>query len=323
MQLLDQVTALMRRRHYALRTEKTYKYWILDFLRFHRTPDYWKHPTELSATDVETYLTHLAVKRKVAAATQNQSLNAIVFLYKQVLGVEVGYFNAMRANRSKRLPTVLSRQEVRRVIERIPPALQLLVQVMYGGGLRLGEACSLRIKDIDLDRLQLTIRQGKGNKDRVTLLSERLTKPLGSELKKRRFLHEIDLAAGEGWVELPHAFARKSPKAAWSLIWQYVFAAPKLSSHPITGQRGRWHIHQTTIQKAIAQAAKTAGLTKRVTSHAFRHSFATHLLEDGYDIRTIQTLLGHSHIETTMIYTHVMEQASRGVLRVKSPLDAA
>jgi integron integrase len=275
----------------------------------------------MGAPEIEAFLTHLAVERHVAAATQNQALNAIVFLYQQVLEIDPGQFNAVRAKRPRRLPTVLSRQEVQAVIAQIAPPAQLLVQVMYGGGLRLGEACSLRIKDVDLDRLQITVRQGKGDKDRATLLSERVVEPLAKIIDDRREIHERDLAAGEGWVELPHAFARKSPKTAWSLAWQYVFAASRLSRHPVTGQRGRWHIHGTSVQKAIGGAARRAGLTKRVTSHAFRHSFATHLLEDGYDIRTIQTLLGHAHLETTMIYTHVVEQATRGVLRVRSPLD--
>ena len=322
MGLLDQFTAVMRRKHYALRTEKTYRHWIVSFLRYHRgAGGSWRHPAEMGAAEIEAFLTHLAVERKVAAATQNQALNAIVFLYKRVLGIEPGDFNAVRAKRPRRLPTVMSRREVRVVIERIPPLVQLLVQVMYGGGLRLGEACSLRVKDVDIERLQITVRQGKGGKDRVTLLPERLVEPLGKLIDDRRAVHARDLAAGEGWVELPHAFARKSPKAAWSLAWQYVFAAAGLSHHPVTGQRGRWHIHETSVQKAISRATGRAGLTKRVTSHVFRHSFATHLLEDGYDVRTIQKLLGHAHLDTTMIYTHVVEQTSRGVLRVRSPLD--
>jgi integron integrase len=321
--LLDQITAVMRRKHYARRTEQAYRYWISSYLRYHRAVSgSWRHPAEMGAPEIEAFLSHLAVRRKVAAATQNQALNAIVFLYKHVLRMDPGTFRAVRAKRPRRLPTVLSRRQVQAVIERIPPPVQIVVQVMYGGGLRLGEACSIRVKDVDLERQQITIREGKGDKDRVTLLSERLVEPLGRVMTHRRSIHERDLGKGEGWVELPHAFARKSPKAAWSLAWQYVFAAKGLSHHPLTGQRGRWHIHPTTVQRAIRRAAETAGLTRRVTSHVFRHSFATHLLEDGYDIRTIQTLLGHANVETTMIYTHVVEQASRGVLRVRSPLDS-
>jgi site-specific recombinase XerD len=193
---------------------------------------------------------------------------------------------------------------------------------MYGGGLRVGEACAVRVMDIDLDRLQLVVRRGKGDKDRVTPLPERLVDPLRTLIDARRARHAADVEAGEGWVELPFAFERKSPRAAWSLEWQYLFAAADLSVDPVSGRRGRWHIHESTVQKSVTSAARAAGITRRVTSHVFRHSFATHLLEDGYDIRTIQTLLGHSHVETTMIYTHVVEQASRGVLRVRSPLDS-
>jgi len=323
MKLLEKVTAMMRRKHYALQTEKTYRHWIMAFLRFHRNAQGWRHPAEMGAAEIESFLTHLAVDRRVAAATQNQALNAIVFLYKQVLDVEPGDFNAVRAKRPRRLPTVLSRREVHAVIEQLQPPIQLMVQVMYGGGLRLGEACSLRVKDVDLERLQITVRQGKGAKDRVTLLPECLAEPLRKVVGDRRAMHEHDLETGEGWVELPYAFARKSPKAAWSLAWQYIFAASGLSHHPVTDQRGRWHIHKSTVQKAIKGAARRAGITKRVTSHAFRHSFATHLLESGYDIRTIQTLLGHAHVETTMVYTHVVAQTTRGVLRVRSPLDRA
>ena len=259
---------------------------------------------------MQAYLTHLAVQRQVSGSTQNQALNAIVFLYKKVLAVELGEFNAVRAKRARRLPTVLSRREVGAVIDQLRPSVKLLVQVMYGGGLRLGETCSLRMKDVDLERLQITVRQGKGNKDRTTLLPERIVEPLRCVMDGRRRLHEMDLAVGEGWVALPYAYERKSPKAAWSLGWQYVFAASGWSTHSVTGQRGRWHLHESTVQKRISEAARGAGLCKRVTSHTFRHSFATHLLEDGYDIRTIQTLLGHAHLDTTMVYTHVVEEAT-------------
>jgi len=323
MKLLDQVTAVLRRKHYALATEKTYKHWIKAFLRFHRSADGWRHPAEMGAAEIEAFLTYLAVERRVAAATQNQALNALVFLYKHVLEVDPGQFNAVRAKRPRRLPTVLSRQEVRVVIAQVNPPLQLIVQVMYAGGLRLGEACAVRVKDVDLERLQIMVRRGKGDKDRVTLLSTSLVEPFRQLIAARRRVHEEDLEAGEGWVELPHAFERKAPRAAWLLAWQYVFAAAGFSRHPVTGQRGRWHVHESTVQRAITGAARRAGLTKRVTSHAFRHSFATHLLEDGYDIRSIQTLLGHARLETTMIYTHVVEQACKGVLRVRSPLDDA
>jgi len=320
--LHQQFVSVIRRRHLSRRTEKAYWLWIMAYLRFHRGSEGWRHPRSMGAAEVEAFLSHLAVERKVAAATQNQALNAIVFLYKQVLEIDPGSFHAARARPSRRLPTVLSRREVALVINEIPPPIRFIAELMYGGGLRVGEACAVRVMDIDLDRLQLVVRRGKGDKDRVTPLPERLVDPLRTLVDARRARHAADVEAGEGWVELPFAFERKSPRAAWSLGWQYLFAAADLSVDPVSGRRGRWHVHESTVQKSVTNAARAAGITRRVTSHVFRHSFATHLLEDGYDIRTIQTLLGHSHVETTMIYTHVVEQTSRGVLRVRSPLDS-
>lgn len=321
MTLREQFTAVIRRKHYSRRTDRTCWAWIMAFLRFHRGPSGWRHPSQMGAAEVEAFLTHLAVQRRVAAATQNQALNAIVFLYKHVLEVDLGAFSAVRARKTRRLPTVLSRREVRALLDQMVPPVRLIAELMYGGGLRVGEACAIRVMDIDIDRLQLTVRRGKGDKDRVTPLPEQLVRPLHELISARRELHGRDLAAGEGWVELPFAFARKSPRAPWSFEWQYLFAAADYSHDPVSGRRGRWHVHESTVQKAITSAARAAGITRRVTSHVLRHSFATHLLEDGYDIRTIQTLLGHANVETTMIYTHVVEQASRGVLRVRSPLD--
>lgn len=320
--LREQFVSVIRRKHYARRTERAYWAWIVSFLRFSRVDGAWRHPTALGAREIEAFLSHLATQRRVAAATQNQALNAIVFLYKQVLELDPGTFNAVRARPSQRVPTVLSRREVQAVLAHIPPPLRMIAELMYGSGLRVGEACSVRVMDLNLERLQLTVRRGKGDKDRVTPLPERLAAPLGQLIEWRRALHQRDLAAGEGWVELPYAYERKAPRAAWSLGWQYLFAASSLSLDPISGRKGRWHIHESTVQKAVSMAAVAAGMDRRVTSHVFRHSFATHLLEEGYDIRTIQTLLGHTHLETTMIYTHVVEQASRGVLRVRSPLDS-
>ncbi|MFO0962622.1 MAG: integron integrase [Phycisphaerales bacterium] len=320
--LHEQFVAVIRRKHYSRRTERTYWAWIVSFLRFSREDGAWRHPRTLGAREIEAFLSYLATHRRVAAATQNQALNAIVFLYKQVLELDPGTFNAVRARPSRRVPTVLSRREVQAVLAKIAPPSRMIAELMYGSGLRVGEACAVRVMDLDLDRLQLTVRRGKGDKDRVTPLPQRLTAPLRALIERRRALHERDCAAGEGWVELPFAFERKSPRAAWSLGWQYLFAAGDLSIDPVSGRRGRWHIHESTVQKAVSAAAIAAGIDRRVTSHVFRHSFATHLLEDGYDIRTIQTLLGHSQVETTMIYTHVVEQASRGVLRVRSPFDS-
>ncbi|MFN3168139.1 MAG: integron integrase [Phycisphaeraceae bacterium] len=321
--LLDQVVNTCKKKHYARKTAETYRAWARDFLLFHRRrAGRFVHPRDLGGAEVEAYLTYLAVERRVAAATQNQALNAVVFLYKQVLGIDLGEFSATRAKRSRNVPTVLTQAEVKAVLVQVRPPARLVAQVMYGGGLRVGEACALRVKDVDLDRQQVTIRRGKGSKDRVTLLPASLVGPLKRQVAWRAETHEADLSQGEGWVELPDAFERKSPKAAWSLPWQYLFASHKLSQHPETGQSGRWHLFETTVQSAIKRAATDARLTKRVTSHTLRHSFATHLLEHGYDIRTIQTLLGHANVQTTMVYTHCQTQASKGVMGVQSPLDA-
>ncbi len=322
--LLDQVIHVCKKKHYARNTAKTYCGWIKDFILFHRRrTGRFIHPAEMGANHIESYLTYLAVERRVAAATQNQALNAIVFLYRHVLGQDPGRFNATRAKRSHRVPVVLSVDEVQRLLVQIQGPAQLIAQLMYAGGLRVGEACSLRVKDVDIERRQITIRHGKGAKDRLTLLPEVLTGLLSDHLKHRVHLHEHDLERREGWVELPDAFALKSPRAAWSIPWQYLFAANRLSQHPDTGQSGRWHIFGSTVQRAVKRAAAAASITKRVTCHTLRHSFATHLLESGYDIRTIQQLLGHADVKTTMIYTHCQTQASRGVMGVRSPLDQA
>jgi len=320
--LLDRITSTCRVKHYSRRTAVTYRGWVRDFVRFHRKrAGHFVHPDQMGGPEIEAYLHHLAVDRRVAASTQNQALNAVVFLYKQVLKMDPGRFNATRAKRPVNVPVVLSREEIVRLLSVITPPAQLITQVMYAGGLRVSEACSLRVKDIDLERRQISIRRGKGAKDRLSLLPERLVKPLRETFRRREALHQQDLARGEGWVELPHAFSIKSPQAAWSLPWQYLFASHKLSRHPDTGQTGRWHLHEATVQKAVKVAAERAKIFKRVTSHTLRHSFATHLLENGYDIRTIQKLLGHTDLKTTMIYTHCQTQASKGVMGVRSPLD--
>lgn len=321
LKLPDRVSDIMRTGRYSPRTEKSYKNWIRQFILFHRRGSEFRHPRDMGEQEIEGFLTHLAINRQVAASTQNQAMNALVFLYKRVLEKELGTIDSIRATRPKRLPTVMSREEVRHVIAHVRPPYQLMVQLLYGGGMRLNEVCSLRVKDVDLGRLQITVRQGKGDKDRMTLLPKQLVEPLREIITARKAIHERDLAMNEGWVELPFAMQRKTPSAAWSIQWQYAFAAARLSHHPHTGQRGRWHIYDSTVGQAISQAVKEAGITKRATAHTFRHSFATHLLEDGYDIRTIQKLLGHSHVDTTMIYTHVVEQSTRGVMRVESPLD--
>jgi integron integrase len=311
--LLDQVVHACKTRHYSRKTARSYRQWARDYILFHRVrAERFVHPRELGADAIEAYLTHLAVERRVAASTQNQALNAIVFLYGQVMGIDPGRFNAVRAKRPVNVPVVLTRGEVARLIGALAPPGKLVAQVMYGGGLRVGEACSLRVKDVDVERRQITVRRGKGAKDRVTLLPEALVEPLRAQLAWRARVHDQDLRRGEGWVELPNAFSAKSPRAAWSLPWQYLFASHRLSRHPDTGQSGRWHVFESTVQKAIRSGAAQAGITKRVTSHSLRHSFATHLLEAGYDIRTVQKLLGHRNVQTTMIYTHVMTESAKG-----------
>jgi len=322
--LLDQVVNACRTKHYARSTTKTYCGWIRDFVFFHRRKaGVFVHPREMGAREIEDYLTYLAVERRVAAATQNLALNALVFLWRHVLKIDPGRFAATRAKRPRNVPTVLSTHEVVRLLDAVAPPFQTVTRLMYAGGLRVGETCSLRVKDVDVERRQVTLRRGKGAKDRLAPLPDTLVEALTGLIADRSTLHDQDLKRGEGWVELPHAFAVKSSRAAWSLPWQYLFASHKLSRHPDTGQTGRWHVLESSVQRVIKSAAATAGLTKRVTSHTLRHSFATHLLEAGYDIRTIQQLLGHTNLKTTMIYTHCQTQASRGVMGVRSPLDLA
>jgi len=303
--------------HYSYRTEQSYVRWLIRFIHFHKL----QHPMNMGGPEIEEFLTDLAVRRRVAATTQNQALSAIVFLYKHVLNRDPGEFNAVRAKRPQRLPVVLSRREVQAILTRMRGVYRLMAEVMYGGGLRLRGCCQLRVQDVDLERRQIIVRQGKGQKDRATILPAICLETMDQQLTWRRTIHEQDRAVGEGRVELPYAIERKYPNAAWSLGWQFVFASYKLSQDPRTGRTGRHYVHPSSVQRAIKRAVRSAGVVKRVTSHAFRHSFATHLLEGGYDIRTIQRLLGHKDVRTTMIYTHVMDEGAKGVLGVKSPLD--
>lgn len=313
--LLDQVRSAIRRKHYSQNTEKRYVYWIRDFVLFHSK----RHPRTMGKSEIEKYLNHLAQDRKVSASTQNQALNAIAFLYKVVLirplDFKLDYF---RAKRPKPLPTVLTRREVDQVLGALYGQNRLAAQLMYGSGLRLAETVSLRVKDIDLEKLQITVRQAKGGKDRVTVLPESLTLNLGEHLSRTHHKHREDLEMGLGATLLPNSLARKYPSASTDWSWQFVFPSTRLSNDPQTGLRARHHLSRNTIQRAVARAAKRAKITKRVTPHVLRHSFATHLLEDGYDIRTVQELLGHKHVTTTMIYTHVL---NRGGFAVRSPLD--
>lgn len=313
--LLDQVREVIQLKHYSRKTEKSYVGWIKRFILFHSK----RHPREMGKAEIEAYLTYLAQDRKVAAATQNQAFNAILFLYRNVLQVELdGAIDAVRARRPARLPTVLTREEVRPVIAAMSGQPQLVVQLLYGCGLRLMEGLRLRVKDIDFGLNQLVIRDAKGMKDRVTMLPQLLRDSLQNQLLRSRLIHEKDLARGYGRVVLPYALAHKYPGADWEWSWQYVFPATRLYRESETGTVRRHHLHETGVQKALRVAARMAGIAKPIHCHTFRHSFATHLLEAGYDIRTVQELLGHNDVSTTMIYTHVL---NRGGLAVRSPLD--
>ena len=313
--LLDQVRDALRVRHYSIRTEETYLQWIKRYILFHNKT----HPRDLGESEISAYLTHLAVNKNVSASTQNQALSALLFLYQQVLGIKLDWLdNVVRAKRPKRLPVVLSRDEIQRVLKLITGTNGLVARLMYGTGMRLMEVMRLRIKDIDLSYKQILIRSGKGDKDRVTLLPESLIPELQQQIGLVKELHQADLAEGYGRVHLPFALARKYPNADRELAWQYVFPSLKRSIDPRSGRMGRHHLDEKNIQRATRHAARKAGINKLISSHTLRHSFATHLLEQGYDIRTIQELLGHKDVSTTMIYTHVMGRGGKGV---KSPLD--
>jgi integron integrase len=314
--LLDQVRHTLRVKHYALRTEETYVDWIKRFILFHHK----RHPKDMGVAEIEAFLTHLAVEQNVAASTQNQAFSALLFLYREVLRQELdGPIDALRAQKPRHLPVVFTVDEARRVIALLPHPQQLMAQLLYGSGLRLTECLRLRVKDIEFESRQLTVRSGKGDKDRLTMLPDRLIDPLQTHLQQVNRQHQLDLKAGHGRVYLPHALARKYPHANREWGWQYVFPAANLSVDPRTGQTGRHHADPTGLQKAVKIAVSHAGLTKPASCHTFRHSFATHLLAAGYDIRTIQELMGHASVETTMIYTHVL---NRGGLAVRSPLDS-
>jgi len=313
--LLDRVRAALRARHYSRRTEKAYVHWIKRYIFFHGK----RHPAEMGAAEVTAFLTALAVRDRVAASTQNQALNALLFLYREILGVELPWLDGLvRAKRPQHLPTVLTREEVRTVLEQLDRAPRLMALLLYGAGLRLLECCRLRIKDVDFATNQITIRDGKGSKDRVTMLPSAVKIDLARHVERARALHQRDLAAGAGWVELPWALGRKYPNAGREWAWQWVFLATRLYVDPSTGQRRRHHLHESVVQRAVREAVLKAGLAKKATCHTLRHSFATHLLEDGHDIRTVQELLGHQDVSTTMIYTHVL---NRGPAAVRSPAD--
>ncbi len=315
LKLREQLGEVMRFKHLSHRTESAYWHWIRGFIVFHQK----RHPRDMGAPEVQAYLSYLATDRKVAAATQNQALNAIVFLYREVLDRELGAIGRIeRPTRPARLPTVLTKEEVRRVLAAVAPEHQLACQLLYGTGLRVLECLRLRVKDVDFERNLIVVREGKGDQDRVTVLPESLKPALRQQLERVRALHEKDLADGLGRVSLPHGLARKYPNAPREWCWQFVFPAPAIITERVTGLRCRHHLHEVNLQRAVRAAAGLARVNKPVTPHTFRHSFATHLLENGYDIRTVQDLLGHADVSTTQIYTHVMQKPGLGV---RSPLD--
>jgi integron integrase len=313
--LVERLHEVMRARHYSRRTEKAYWYWIRYFILFHGK----RHPGEMGAAEVTSFLSWLATERSVAAATQNQALSALLFLYKEVLGQKVPWLGELvRAQRPVRLPTVLAESQVRRLLEQAQGAARLMIGLLYGAGLRQIECLSLRVKDVDFAYRQIVVRDGKGAKDRATMLPDALVQPLQAHLGKVRVLHERDRREGYGEVWLPYALARKYPRAGYQWAWQFVFPSANRSVDPESGAVRRHHVHPDTLSRAVRAAAKGAGIEKPVSCHTLRHSFATHLLERGYDIRTVQELLGHADVSTTMIYTHVLNKGARGV---KSPLD--
>ena len=313
--LLDQVRNKLRVNHYSIRTEQTYLDWIKRFIFFHDK----QHPKNLGAKQVEDFLTHLAVAGKVSASTQNQAKSALLFLYREVLEVQLPWLdNVTQAKTPKRLPVVLTVSEVRALLSHLSGTHFLVAGLLYGAGMRLMEAIRLRVKDVEFSRGEIIVREGKGFKDRVTMLPEAVVSPLKAHLVKVKALHDEDLAQGYGDVYLPFALDKKYPNAGREWGWQYVFPSRNLSVDPRSGKTRRHHIDEKGLQRAIKQAVRDLGLVKPATPHTLRHSFATHLLQSGYDIRTVQELLGHSDVSTTMIYTHVLNKGGRGVV---SPLD--
>lgn len=313
--LLDRVRNAIRARHYSRRTEVAYVTWIRRYIGYHRKA----HPATLGASDIAAFLTWLATKRQVSASTQNQALAALLFLYEHVLHKPIGDVeHVVRAKRPVRLPVVLSRGEVAAVLSHLEGTMWIIAMLLYGAGLRLEECLQLRVKDLDFDRLQIIVRRGKGQKDRMTMLPAVLIDPLRQHLADVRLLHATDLSEGGGRVVLPDALERKYPNAAREWAWQFVFPASRICTDPRWGPPSRFHLHESAVQKAVAGAVRRSGIANRVGPHTFRHCFATHLLESGYDIRTVQELLGHKDVTTTMVYTHVL---NRGALGVKSPAD--
>lgn len=313
--LLGEVRRHIRLRHFSPRTEEAYAYWIRWFVRYHGR----RHPREMGAPEVESFLSYLATDRQVSASTQNQAKAAVLFLYKQVLSVELPWLNEVTtANRRPRLPVVLTTREVKSLLEQMHGVMGLFASLLYGTGMRLQEGLRVRVKDVEFERREIIVREGKGGKDRITMIPENLLLPLQEQLAQVRRLHMHDLAEGFGEVALPHALHRKYPGAGKSWGWQFVFPSGNRSADPESGVIRRHHFHENSVQRAIRTAAVRAGLVKPTSPHILRHSFATHLLASGYDIRTVQELLGHRSVQTTMIYTHVLNKGGRAVV---SPLD--
>jgi len=313
--LLDQVRDRCRVKHYSIRTERAYVDWIRRFILFHGK----RHPREMGTPELEAFLTHLAVERNVSPSTQNQALAALLFLYREVLHIELPWLDGVtRARKPPRLPVVLSEGEVAVLLAQLEGTPWLMASLLYGSGLRLMEALRLRVKDVDFERGEITVRGGKGGKDRRTVLPDKLKPSLRAQVERVRTLHERDLLDGLAPVYLPHALSRKYPNAGRELSWQFLFPAPKPARDPRSGIIRRHHVHSANIQRAIKGAVRRAGIAKPATSHTLRHSFATHLLEKGYDIRTVQELLGHKDVRTTQIYTHVLNRGGQGVI---SPLE--
>jgi integron integrase len=313
--LLDQVRSVLRVKHYSYRTEQSYIHWIKRYIYFHNKT----HPKDLNGKDIAKFISYLALKEKVSSNTQNQALCALVFLYKQVFGLDMGEFPEIHwAKKPKKIPVVFTKQEVKTVLNNLKGMHWTMAMLLYGSGLRLTECLQLRVKDIDFEYKQLSIRDGKGDKDRVTILPEILNTPLKKQIEYVEGLFEEDIKNGYDSVYMPFALERKYPNAGRELGWRFVFPSDYISQDPRSGIKRRHHIHETVLPKAVKRAIRKSGITKQASCHTFRHSFATHLLEDGYDIRTVQELLGHSNVNTTMIYTHVMNKGGMGV---KSPGD--
>jgi integron integrase len=316
--LLDQVRDAIRTRHYSYRTEEAYVGWIRRYILFHGK----RHPAEMGKPEVSAFLSSLATDGHVSASTQNQALNALLFLYREVLGGELGWLDDLvRAKRPHRLPVVLTRQEVKAILAALRGRDWIMVMLLYGAGLRLLECLRLRVKDIEFSRNEIVVRDGKGQKDRHTMLPTAVKEPLTGRLAQLREEYDANVQRGAAAVHLPDALARKYPKAPMKWAWQWVFPASDLCTDPRTGVRARFHLHESVLQRAVKEAVYRARIGKHVGCHTFRHSFATHLLEDGYDIRTVQELLGHADVRTTQIYTHVLNRGGRGVLSPADRLD--